>query len=300
MSSRYLEIAYKVISVRGRPLTAQEILRDADRYGLLPENLTGETMQKTLQARITEDLSDKRERSAFYRTGPGIYFLRELSDDTTLAHSETKEFKAPGRSRPPAEGRILCYTPQTIKTGVEVYSPTNLISFLESCGRYHKFDQIPDDAYTVGTFSVISKEGEFFQYLVGKHSQFSDAIGERSIGLRRYIDEFDRDLFSADDFGIDMSAAREVLRNISRTGIKSLEDDRAIRMQLSPDHCLIDHDTKNTWFVLNVETHNTEPLLIHPIRRLDITKPNWTKRSDLNDSKLDKISKFFLSLGPKN
>ncbi|MDZ4086946.1 MAG: winged helix-turn-helix domain-containing protein [Tabrizicola sp.] len=297
MSSRYLEVARKVISVRGRPLTAQEILHDAARYGLMPADLSGETMHKTLQARITEDISEHRDHSAFYRTGPGIYFLRELSDDPTLSPDVRREFSSPGRTRPPSQGRVLHYLPAMPSHGLESTSAAELVKLLKKSGRYSSMDQLPEGAIRIGTFSIIRQKDAYFTYSLGKHSPFSEDIGKFSIGLRRYIDEFDRDLFSADDFGIDMSAAREVLRNLSEKGTSTIRDERFLRSMLRPQRCIIDHSFGDAWFILEIEAKGDISPLSQPIRRLDITKPKWQPTTQIDLTELDRVSRGYLSTG---
>lgn len=108
MADSYLSLAERVIGTRRRPMSAQEILADAREYDLLPPHLAGETMEKTLQARIAEDIVAKRSRSRFYRTSIGKYFLRRLSEDGVLPKNARSAFEALPRRRPPPKGRILC------------------------------------------------------------------------------------------------------------------------------------------------------------------------------------------------
>jgi hypothetical protein len=54
--SKYLDLAEKVISVRGIPLTGPQIIEFADQHEVLPYE-SYQTIVKTLQARIAEDIS---------------------------------------------------------------------------------------------------------------------------------------------------------------------------------------------------------------------------------------------------
>jgi hypothetical protein len=48
MADAYQAIARKILKARGRPMSAREILEEAQKYGLLPDHLHGATMHKTL------------------------------------------------------------------------------------------------------------------------------------------------------------------------------------------------------------------------------------------------------------
>jgi hypothetical protein len=290
VSSRYLDVARKVISARGRPLTAHEILRDAIRYGLMPKDLAGETMHKTLQARITEDLVTRRGNSEFYRTGPGVYFLRELSDDSTLSANVINEIVSFGRSRPLTRGRVLHYSPICRGNSIDFEDPEHLIDTITRTGKYSYLEHMPPDDIRVGTFSIIRNEDRIFTFTVGKHSSFSELIGKKSVGLRRYIDEFDRDLFSADDFGVDMSAAREVLRNLTARSGHPLRDERDLRTRLRPERCAIDYATGEAWFIMQVDSNHLLPSPIQTLRRLDVTKPCWLLATDPEIGSLERLS----------
>ena len=85
MRDSYLEAAQAVLRARGKPLSAREILYDAKKYGFLAPHLHGATMHKTLHARLSEDILKPRFRSIFYRTSPGVFFLRELSNDPNVS-----------------------------------------------------------------------------------------------------------------------------------------------------------------------------------------------------------------------
>ena len=74
----YLQVAQSVLRSTRRPMSARAILDVAYAAGIIPAHLYGKTQQKTLQARLSEDILHHREVSAFYRTEPGQFFLAEL------------------------------------------------------------------------------------------------------------------------------------------------------------------------------------------------------------------------------
>jgi len=74
----YLAIAERVLEEARMPLVPSEILRRAYLADAVPPQLYGRTQHKTLQARLSEDILLKRERSAFFRTDPGHYLLARV------------------------------------------------------------------------------------------------------------------------------------------------------------------------------------------------------------------------------
>src|SRR5204863_3540845 len=69
----------------------REILRRGLSSGIVPSSLYGKTQHKTLQARLSEDILSRRERSPFFRTRPGYFFLREFLTDPAIP----AEFRTP-------------------------------------------------------------------------------------------------------------------------------------------------------------------------------------------------------------
>ena len=80
----YLAIAQTVLRLARRPLSAREVLEMAYRHDLVPSRLYGKTQQKTLGARLSEDILSNRDRSVFYRSEPGKFFLRDFLFDPSI------------------------------------------------------------------------------------------------------------------------------------------------------------------------------------------------------------------------
>ena len=81
--SKYLTLAERMISAWGIPLTGSQIIDFASEYQMFPYK-SYDTIVKTLQARIAEDIARYRNRSRFIRTGIGTYFLRTLVGKPTI------------------------------------------------------------------------------------------------------------------------------------------------------------------------------------------------------------------------
>lgn len=86
------------MAASGTPMRPRDILRVAYLNRLVPSHLHGATQHKTLHARLSEDVSTYREASRFYRTGPGVFFLRRLRNDA-MPVVGSEEFFAPPRKK---------------------------------------------------------------------------------------------------------------------------------------------------------------------------------------------------------
>jgi hypothetical protein len=285
MTDNYLQLAKFILSRRGSPLTAQQILVDARRFDMLPKHLSGETMEKTLQARISEDIFHKREESTFYRTALGTYFLRELGAREALPTSVLREFPHIPRSPPKPSCRLLYVPePRQIHRVAPFFIEWSKFHF-DSAGYFEKGDE-PQNFLNVLTFTIIEHRGFIFLHRIGKHTQFPELTGRKSVGLRRYVDEFDLDLFSESELGADLSAAREILRNLSFRSAK-MDVDR-VRSKLRPLGFVVDPNAKSLSIILKFELPMNTAFNIS--RRLDINSPEWVKINVLDESKVESVS----------
>src|SRR5689334_7283892 len=82
--NRYLAMARLILRARRVPLSARDLVQEAEKLGLMPADLGGKTQHKTMQARLSTDILFNRERSFFYRVSPGRFFLREFLDDPEI------------------------------------------------------------------------------------------------------------------------------------------------------------------------------------------------------------------------
>lgn len=292
MADSYLDLAKVVLETRARPMSAQQILDDARRHDLLPNHLSGETMSKTLQARIAEDIFNNRSGSIFYRTSIGTYFLRSLSGDVSLPKKVRKEFKPSERKRPLPRERILFFENGFGFSETAFLSRVQFDTLPKRRNSYHFIDDEPPGAYRVLTFTVVSRGDDFLKHRIGKHSHFSDLIGMETIGFRRYIDEFDLDLFSGDKLGVDLNSAREVLRNIGSSDLSV--DDRSIREKLHRLGAVVEPVFTRLSLVVRVDLSELKEFSRQLYRRLDVNEPAWTIAKDLRRYELDQPSKTVL------
>lgn len=299
MANSYLELAEEVIKARGKPLSARSILAEAKRFGLMPDHLTGSTMHKTLQARISDDINSHHEFSKFYRVGVGTYFLRELSADPTLPGEVRREKPSPGRVKSIEKNRVLHSKNSIQYKDALIADVSEVLSWIEShnCFRYAS-TRLPDE-FLIGTFTVIRWGNDIFLHELGKFSFFfRQACSDQStIGLRRYIDEFDDDIFKVVDFGIDFSSAREVIRNLAICNEEDFIDDRKIRNEMSLLGAAFESDINSLFFVVQVNLSQPRDQTVLFKKRKDIRNPHWVGLDTVERTKLDPLSRLVISSG---
>ncbi|WP_219764501.1 winged helix-turn-helix domain-containing protein [Roseomonas alba] len=94
-----MKIAEDVLKDTGRPMSAREILDFAYEFYRVPNHLYGKTQHRTLQARISVDIIERGAKSRFLRVGPGMFFLRPLSEGLFSSSAKIKEYFARRRIR---------------------------------------------------------------------------------------------------------------------------------------------------------------------------------------------------------
>jgi hypothetical protein len=109
LSSSYLDIAEAIIRSARRPLSPREILAQAYIKEAVPEHLRGKTQEKTLQARLSEDISRLREQSIFFRTNRARFFLRDFLCEPDIPTAFKTEFLARPRRKDLRNERVLIF-----------------------------------------------------------------------------------------------------------------------------------------------------------------------------------------------
>jgi hypothetical protein len=286
MTDNYLRIAKKILEARARPLTAQQILTDASRYGLLPEHLSGQTMQKTLQARIAEDIFNNRNESIFYRTKLGTYFLRELSGDATLPSKATTEFDRRIRVGRVPRHRLLTTAP-----------PESPHRPVVSRDRYPLTAENTDyqyiweisSTYVVLTMTIVFWRDCVLLHRPGKYSPFYSPDRTLSAGFRRYVDEYDVDLFVDDPTGIRMSAQREYVRVVGGQVAADTLEPEFIASYIDPE-------AKAIIFGVSVRIGGNTDYSGALRRRLDAPRLQWVSVASAAAATLDPISNALFHL----
>lgn len=212
----YLALADVVLRTVRRPLTAREILKFGYEHDLVPSRLHGKTQTKTLGARLSEDILLRRERSAFFRTEPGRFFLRCFIADPSLPQKYRTPIIARRRQRELVRGRALALSRHVLrKEGVG--GGESALQLL----RGHRFHYVPSlkertaDDVLVWSFVVVTRGDEVLTYRHGRYREDRDSfLRKRSIGFFTPVLEESYDLFDRGDRGVVASGLRAVLMDL--------------------------------------------------------------------------------------
>ena len=218
MGNAYLNIAERVLIQARQPMTPAEIIDRAYLEDLVPWHLHGSTQHKTMHARLSEDISRHRDGSAFFRTGPGHFFLRSLKSDPLIPENHKVEFHAPPRRKELRRDTILAIHSSTLfESGVDLARvPLDYIGDCLRQGRYaysHWTDLHSSNDYTpIYSFVVVHRGCEILSFRCGKFTPRSDPLyGMRSVGFGGAVLETDVDFLYDSFFGIIGSGINELV-----------------------------------------------------------------------------------------
>lgn len=224
LADAYLNVAEQVLLEARRPLRPLEIINAAYANQMLPWHLHGSTQDKTLHARISEDVAGSPTSSRFFRTGPGVFFLRKLLDDPLVPDVFKQPYFAPPRRKELRRERVLTLD----RLGSMVFpndSPFVTIGQLAAefrQGHYRFITPVEmetrPDSVTVHSFVLVFHENTVLSYRCGKF--FPDTAplkGKRSIGIGGAVYAGDRDMLFHDMFGIIASGVNELGYGIGLT-----------------------------------------------------------------------------------
>ncbi len=102
----FLEVAYKVLEEVGKPLSYKEITNIGMKKGWLTSK--GKTPNESMRARLSENISRKKEKSLFMRTESGIFGLRIWPDNI-------KEYIAPRFKKSLLNEEIVVFSKSLLK-----------------------------------------------------------------------------------------------------------------------------------------------------------------------------------------
>jgi len=291
MQDSYLEAARAVLRARGKPLSAREIIREAKKYSLLAPHLHGATMHKTLQARLSEDILKHRFRSAFYRTSPVIFFLRELSNDPNISSKITNEFFAPRRQKSIRRQRVLCAPIQMVRnlpsSTKKVFLFLNLFGSEAASYVVKKIANSNPNLAQLATFCTVIMNNKILAHRVGAYAASIDNSGHPTVlGFKSYVSEFDLDLLNDDLVGLRRNACRELLRFIFLSDDSITDVDIMSRMRVTGMATV-----GNTVASITTFDANQFPFELRGRRKpLDLNRPQWLDRAHIQGLQLDPLS----------
>jgi hypothetical protein len=188
-------------------------LDTAYQKGLVPTHLHGRTQHKTLQARIAEDIIDRRESSLFYRTQPGKFFLRRFLMDESLPEDFRTVFPTRRRIRELVRGPALAIDYDDLDKAIERNVPIKLQKILDLLNadrfRYGDPRQERKNLVFLRSFVCLYRDHEVLSYRAGRYRENRDSfLLRRSIGFSTFVHAEERTLFNLSDFGVIESGVR--------------------------------------------------------------------------------------------
>jgi len=233
----YLILAEQVLREARRPLTAKQILSQAYLSAIVPAQLFGKTQHKTLGARLSEDILHRRERSAFFRTQPGQFFLRAFLNDAGVPARYRSEITARRRQRELLHGRALAISKSDVQFSPDSFEPPQSITDILSSHNYRylrTMSRRPPDVFVLWSFVIVARHDQVLTYRHGRYREDRDSFFKRrSVGFFSPVVDRDRDLFALEDHGIVVNGLRAITMDLDlpRAGVSP--DEYASRMKLA-------------------------------------------------------------------
>lgn len=202
----YLALAEEILRIERRPLSARAILAAAYRLDKVPSHLYGRTQHKTLGARISENIIAERDRSLFFRTKPGRYFLREFLDDESVAEEHRSPIATRRRVRDLVRGPALAFDESDLKGIGDVgtaIDPEKVLDLLRNNRfRYDDPRQKSPGTVFLWSFVAVCRDREILSYRLGRYRDDRDTfLSRRCIGFSNLVHIQERTLFN-EDYGI--------------------------------------------------------------------------------------------------
>ncbi|MCK1570335.1 winged helix-turn-helix domain-containing protein [Bradyrhizobium sp. 174] len=210
----YLQIAESILRTSRAPMTAREILKRGLALGKVPPRLRGKTQHKTLQARISEDILLRRERSSFFRTKPGVFFLREFITDTSIPEKYRVPIIARRRQRELAVRQALAFDTHTVEhlcASTCSVSVPKILNLLQA-QQFHyarSTKEARSEDVLVWAFMLVLRDNAVLTYRHGRYREERDSfLRKRSLGFFSPVVQDDLSLFDQSDHGIVASGLR--------------------------------------------------------------------------------------------
>jgi hypothetical protein len=200
-------------------MSARQILNAAYTLGTVPPELHGRTQHKTLGARLSEDILIKRERSEFFRTSPGRFFLRKFLADGSLAEEFRTPFIARRRQRELYRGRHLAISRSWLSQILTENCVGARKFFSElSIPKYHYKPRpyaVSNQDCLVWSFVLVTKGDFVLTYRHGRYREDRDTfLKRRSIGFFTPVVDSDCDLFDRGDLGMVSAGLKAVIMDL--------------------------------------------------------------------------------------
>lgn len=216
----YLALAEQVLISERAPLSARNILERAYLKGIVPTHLHGRTQHKTLQARLSEDILIRRERSVFFRTEPGRFFLRRFLSDPSIPEKQREPMIARRRERDINRDAILTLPTRSLRSFIghrNFINKSDVLAILKSNNHHYTTSSVERRLVDVflTSFVVVTKNDKILSYRTGRFREQRDAfLDRRSVGFTAPVTERDYTLFDQEDLGITSSGLKAVVLDL--------------------------------------------------------------------------------------
>ncbi len=284
----YLQIAQTVLRSARRPMGAKAILDVAYQAGVVPKHLYGKTQQKTLQARLSEDILHHRETSPFYRTEPGQFFLTEFLDADDIPAEWKVPFPARRRTRDLSHDYTLAFS-RTFLAGwhrrrADAHAFFKAAEADGAIAYMHPNEMLDRGYCSTWTFSMVVKDDCTLAYRIGRYRDDRDNFAKRrSIGFAGALTIEDANLFSHDYFGAE-DCATNVLTQDLDLSYASFQGPGGRRPKI--DHVMV-VEVGEALDVVIVLTWQCPTWFEPTTRRMSLNDPHWlcssVRHNDLDD-----------------
>lgn len=226
----YLRVAETVLAGALTPLKAREIVERGIERGLFGDHVLSRTPEKSMQARLSMDILNRKEQSKFIRSDRGRFTLRskffehpENSVDADSHGARVYEYVAQRRVLQTPKEEVLC-TPEKafddVLTfqGIDTDTGQILRQLLKENGTLYvprSEAETRNDAKQFVTY-VLVQCGQRLLYF--KRSYLSRAAeflrGSKCIGFGGHVSAADADILSLRDLGLAACARRELAEEL--------------------------------------------------------------------------------------
>ena len=301
MSDSYLNLARKVLLVERRPLSAKNILETALRTDGLPPHLYGRTPHKTLQARLSEDILNRRIRSQFFRTDAGKFFLREFLNDPSIPEEMKCVYPAPRRSLQLENRSVLSVSRDIWNRKLHNKKMVKAEVFRESVGEedldYVEVESLrkQEDYLPILSFVLVHRERNVLSYMIGRLRSASDPLKRpRSIGFGGYVLEDHRDITYDAFYGVLESGITILADGIGMP--LELAERARYESELVPRMCVISKTHLGEDAVFVISDYKCADAFDPGRPNMSFTGLKWLNKSNLpNDpTSFDPLSWFML------
>ena len=295
----YLDIALSILRSERRPLSPKAILAVAYKHDCVPNYLYGRTQHKTLQARISEDIVLQRDRSAFFRTAPGRFFLREFLADESIPEEHRRPVPTRRRFRELVRGPVLALERKALEhvTHSEgALDPKTVFGLLKADKfRYDDPRNKNPDSVFFRSFVCVQRDSMMLSYRIGRYREDRDSfMSKRSIGFSTFVHADECTLFNYRTFGIIDAGVQATKVDLDVPDIPASLSEEPIKANLT--RFLWSHNPGGSDDILAVVLFEC-PRWFEPVtRRLALNDLRWIDRKHVNNIEdFDPWSRIVLS-----